>query len=210
MTDLTVETINISPTLRVRIEYDRDPDSPANWDNVGEIAYTSTRHTLGTQEVSRDRMDEIAQGIRSGKLIGLPVYAYVHSGSMIAAGKRLKGTSGKFVFCNPFSCPWDSGQSGFVYTTREKAIREFGKKIMTNKVKQATLQCLAGEVETFSQYLEGDVYGYIVERTELDEDGDPGEWEGLESCWGYYGIEYARAEGKSVAEHWAAEEAQPA
>lgn len=186
MSKNSVETFDINPTLRVRIEYDNDSGGPGEWDNVGQIAYCSSRETLGTERVSRERLDEISAGIRDGSLIGLPVFAYVHSGATIR--------------CAPFSCPWDSGQSGFVYCTKEKAIAEFGNKILTAKARAQALKCLAGEVETFDQYLTGQVYGFIVERVIRDEDGDEVDTEELDSCWGHYGLDYCIEQGKYAAE----------
>jgi len=45
-----------------------------------------------------------------------------------------------------------------------------------------------GLVETWNQYLSGDVYGVIVEV--MDETGAPIDDE-KDSCWGYYGFDYA-------------------
>lgn len=149
--------------------FDPDPQ-PYDGDLVGQIAYlNSGRYTLGTEEVSRDRMDEIAQGIRSGELIGLPIYAYVHGGATIRAS-----TSN-----NPFDCPWDSGMSGFVYTTKDRA-----RKLMGDDAdnQEKVVEALRGEVELFDAYLTGFVFGYVVERA----DGEL-----LDSCWGWYGLEDA-------------------
>lgn len=163
--------------LRVLIEQDCDPRSPAEWDNVGEIAYVSNRYTLGTEHVSRDRLDEIAAGIGSGELIGLPVFAYVHSGAIIRAAEN-----------NPFHCPWDSGQSGFVYCTRERAVQEFG---LPEKVaRREALRAMVNEVETFSQYLQGDVYGYQIMRGN----------DVVDSCWGLYDLDHAVKTAKEAAE----------
>lgn len=196
MSNHTVETIDISPTLRVRIEYDRDPESPAEWSQFGKIAYCSSRETLGTENVSRDRLYEISKGIRDGSLIGLPVYAYVHSGATIRTA--------------PYSCPWDSGQSGFVYASKDDAIKEFGKKILTAKAKAKAIACLEAEVESFDQWLRGDVYGYVVERLTLDEDGEVGDAEDLDSCWGFYGLDYVIEEAKAIGAHYLAEEVKEA
>jgi hypothetical protein len=188
MTDTrnSVEVIDISPTLRIRIEYDDDPMSPAEWDNVGQIAYSDrSRNTLGTEGVDSERMREIQEGLHDGSLIGLPVYAYVHGGSTISTGA--------------FSCQWDSGQSGFVYCTKEKAIAEFGKKILTAKVREKVLKCLTGQVDTFAEYLRGEVYGYIIERVTRDEDDDITDTEELSSCWGFFGEEYCIAEARASA-----------
>ena len=189
-----METIKINDRVSVRIERDTDPYSPANWDNVGEIAYCSSQYCLGTERVTPHRMNEIAQGIRFGDLIGMPVFAYVHSGSTIKAAET-----------NPFRCEWDSGQSGFVYCTVAKGIEEFGTKrdqlnLAEGKVRKGTaamraktLKCLIGEVATFDQYLQGDVYGYVIEV-----DGEE-----KNSCWGFYGLEYAKQEATSAAQHYA-------
>ena len=169
---MTVISIT-TPSLRINIVQDTDPTSPAEQDNLGEIAYCSSKYALGTESVSRERLVEISKGILDGSLIGMPVWAYVHSGATIRA-----------AYSNPFSCPWDSGQSGFVYTTKEKAIKAFGKAYMTIATRDKTLKCLVAEVEAFDQYLTGDVYGYIVEELV---DGD---WKQLDSCWGFYGYDY--------------------
>lgn len=186
MSNYTVKTINITPTLRVRIEHDQDAESPANWDNVGAITYRKgAREVLGTEAIDENRYHDITQGIENETLIGLPVYAYVHSGASIST--------------TAYNCPWDSGRSGWVYCTKEKAIAEFGKKILSATAKEKALSCLRGEVETFSQYLAGEVYGYIVERAVV------GGWEVLDSCWGCYGLDYTINEGRSAAEHFAEE-----
>lgn len=183
---MSIENIAFEHDIRVRIECDEDPESPASWDNLGKIAYYSgARYVLGTEAVSRDRLDEIRDGIENGVLVGLPVFAYIHGVVTITAAES-----------NPFQCPWDSGQSGFVYCTRGDAIKEFGKKQLTKSVRERALKCLVDEVETFNQYLNGNVYGYIVERVTSDD------VEELEACWGYYGLDCAVEEGKAVAAHY--------
>lgn len=196
MSKNSVDTIDINPNLRVNIEYDNDPMSPTEWDNVGQIAYCSSRETLGTENVTRDRLREIQQGIEDGSLIGLPVYAYVHSGVTIRT--------------SPFNCRWDSGQSGYVYCTKEKAIKEFGKKILTKRVEEAALKCLQAEVKVFDQYLTGDVYGVVVQRVLRDEEGDEAGTEELESCGGFYGLDYAREEANRMGDWQAGQDVKEA
>lgn len=186
-----VETIDLENNIRVLIVPDEDPQSPADWDSLGQIAYLSrSRYVLGTESVSSDRLDEIGAKVRSGEYIGIPVFAYVHGQATIKAAES-----------NPFHCQWDSGRSGWVYCTREDAIREFGKKVLTKKVREAAEKCLRAEVETFAQYLRGEVYGFVVERVTKDEDGDITNTEELDSCWGFYGLECAIEEGKAAGKH---------
>lgn len=175
----SVETQTFEHGITARIEYDTDVQPPhEDMDMVGRIAYLArSREVLGSEEVSLDRMDEIAEGIRDGSLVGLPVYAYVHGGSTIRT--------------SPFNDPWDSGQTGFVYCTKERAVAECGSA-------EAALKCLEGEVSTFDDYLRGNVYGYVVE----DADGNH-----LDSCWGFYGLDYCREQAHDAARSFVQERA---
>jgi len=157
--------------ITYRIEQDSDSANPGEW-LFGHIAYHSSRYALGTDCVSRDRLDEIKAGVDSGKLIGMPVYAYVHSGATISTSS--------------FSCPWDSGQSGYVYCTREEAIAELGKKSLTKRTKEQALELLEDTVKVFDMYLQGDIWGYVIE-----DDGKE-----LGSCWGFYGYESCKKEAE--------------
>lgn len=158
MDEIIVDSKTYARGLVGKIVYDNSPQ-PYDGDTVCQIAYLKrSSYTLGTEAVSKERMDEIAEGIKDGSLVGLPIYAYVHGGATIRAGE-------------PFSCQWDSGMSGFAYCTKDVAITECGSV-------EKALGVIRGEVEIFDAYLTGDVFGYVLE----DEDGDT-----LESCWGYYG-----------------------
>ena len=42
-------------------------------------------------------------------------------------------------------------------------------------------------LETVRQYLDGEVYGFIVERKPLVSKDDDAKWEEVDSCWGFYG-----------------------
>lgn len=118
-----------STTFKFRLEQDQDCPNPlTDCDGMPKVAYLSrSRYVLGSEAVDQERMDEIAKGIESGKLIGLPVYAYVHSGVALSTG--------------PFSCPWDSGQSGFVYETKETILEWYGKKRMTKQLRVPSRPC---------------------------------------------------------------------
>jgi hypothetical protein len=55
---------------------------------------------------------------------------------------------------------------------------------MSPQLRQQAIEILESEVKMYSQYLSGDVYGYVV---------------GEESCWGFYGIDAAREAAKEAA-----------
>ena len=155
--------------------YDSDPESPADWDNLGTITYAKrSSYTLGYKGVDSDEDAEIARKVESGEYIGIPVYAYVHGQATIRAG-----------YNNPFGCPWDSGRSGWVYVSRADALKEVGGTKMSKKKRATIERILRGEVNTFATYLEGSVYGIVI----TDPDGEE-----VDSVWGVYGFDYAKEE----------------
>jgi hypothetical protein len=109
------------------------------------------------------------------RFIALPLYLYDHSGITM-------NTSG-------FHCPWDSGQVGWIYVSREDALKEYSRKRMSGKLRDKVEQVLRGEVEVYDQYLRGDVYGYVVKMKDKTED----------SCWGFYGMDYCLEEARRIA-----------
>ncbi len=62
-----------------------------------------------------------------------------------------------------------------------------------------TADYLAGDIETWQAYLDGDVYGigYAVNEARVLDDGEPidlDEWDVTIECWGFYGDDYAMSE----------------
>jgi hypothetical protein len=55
------------------------------------------------------------------------------------------------------------------------------------------LDTSAPEADEWQAYIDGDVYGYAVDRAiEFDSDGEPIDWLEIEACWGFYGETYAK------------------
>jgi hypothetical protein len=80
---------------------------------------------------------------------------------------------------------------------------EFGKgksKRITKAAREQAERCLRQEVETYDDYLTGQVYGYVVREPVLDENGDDDGTGEEESYWGFYGEEYCKEEARHVAE----------
>lgn len=169
-------TINIIP--------DFDPESPREWDNLGTILYSSSaRECIGDRAVGREEMNEI---MNRKDIVCLPVYAYIHSGVTI-------NTTG-------FSCTWDSGQCGIIYVTYADVLKEWSRKRMSKKLRAQIEDNLRGEIATYDQYLRGDVYGYSISKKNTCETCEHTDDEVLDSCWGFYGIDYCREEAQAVAD----------
>lgn len=150
----------------IEIEQDTFPMNPLeNYSMFGNITYNPrSRYMLGDTPMDGEKVDRIA---RSRDYITIPVFAYVHSGATVKVGES-----------NPFTCPWDSGQSGIVFISRADARKELGIKRITKKQEERIKEYLTGTVETFNQYITGEVYCYKIK----DAEGNI-----IDSCWGYYG-----------------------
>lgn len=163
---------------KIAILQDSDYDSPRDWDNLGTMVCWHRRYNLGDKHSFSEPSDFLEWKKRHDVIV-LPLYLYDHGGITISTG--------------PFSCPWDSGQIGYIYVEKDKVRKEWGWKHITKKRQERVLRVLRGEVSTYDDYLTGNVYGYTVSR------GD----EELDSCWGFYGdyqtsgiLEEARASVK--------------
>ncbi len=168
-----LETINYK-NHTIGIYSDDCAESPRTWDNICEFHCSHRKYLLGDKGYNysngQDCIEAAQQAEKQGDIV-MPLYLYDHSGITISL--------------SPFSCRWDSGQVGFVIVRKEKMLRELSAKRFTKSLKNKALKIAQGEVETYDQYLRGEVYGY-----KIDGDGD--------SCWGFYGQEECISEAKSI------------
>jgi hypothetical protein len=157
--------------LTVRIITDPDPMNPRKeYDNAAHMVCFHRRYDLGDKHnMSAEEAKEFVERIKKQGAAVLNLYLYDHSGITMRT--------------SPFSCPWDSGQVGFIYMERKDILNNWGVKRMTKKLFMQAVQLMEGEVETYDQYLTGDVYGFVIE----DADGEE-----LDSCWGHYGLKWAK------------------
>jgi hypothetical protein len=176
------EAVKPTPTT-IRIEHDQDCESPLEHDDIVITYKKGSRYTLGNTPVEQEEFEQLVARIQSGELIGLPVYAYVHS------GVALKASSWAGLLPQGHA-EWDSGLSGVAYITKATALEWHGGKIVTKKIRESCLKSLEGSVEAFGRWLNGECYGYVIE----DEHGDE-----IDSCWGFVGHEYALEQAKALA-----------
>lgn len=168
--------------LTLRIEQDESPESPREWSNVGVLCLDGLKNydlVDSGAEGFIDKADDQYEYMRLARKeypIVLPVMAYIHGGMSLYVGEHK-------------TCQWDSGFAGCIYATRESIKENFGYERLNEKRIEIITKAMEQEIETMNQYINGDVYGYIVE----DEDGDH-----LDSCWGFYGYEEAEREGKEA------------
>lgn len=153
----------------IKIFQDTDPLNPrTDWDHCDTMVCFHRRYNLGDKHDWKDSFNswqELAEQIEKDfkPVVMLPLYLYDHSGITISTG--------------PFSCPWDSGQVGFIFMSREEALKNWSRKRVTKKLQDRIEKFLESSVKEYDDYLTGNVYGF-----EITKDG-----EDIESCWGFFG-----------------------
>jgi len=146
---------------RVVIDNDPDSESPREWQSENNtLVAICRRYKIGDREPNSD--DELETVRADETLAVLPVYMYDHSG--IALNTK------------PFSCPWDSGMIGYIF-----------EKIGENETREQVEQRLAGDIETYSQYLNGEVFWFKREKKNECETCSHVTWEHIDSCCGFIG-----------------------
>ena len=179
---------------KLTILFSDHDESPREFDNLGTMICFHRRYDLGDSHnynsgdygswsevkkaIERDyrrNKDEVA--------VILPLFLYDHSGITIST--------------KAFSCPWDSGQVGFIVVGKEKLRKEYNVKKITEKIKEKAKEVLLGEVDVYDSYITGEVYGFKLE----DLDGEL-----IDGCYGFYGqdglktiVEYLPEEYKELA-----------
>ena len=156
-------------------------------EHLGKIVYVSSHYVLGDERLSPESIKALT---RRCDIVYLPVYVLIHSTVCLAT--------------RPFSCPWDSGQSGIIYAEKEALRKLFGVKRLTQQLIRKVQKILESEIQEFSSYLSGDVWEYHLFRIPNDIDPeDVGDdmceaWEPVGSLYDLYGYAYAKDEAVSA------------
>ncbi len=207
--------------LRLSIYWDEYPDNPRNWDNLGTMICFHRNYYLGDVEESkryggpRDFLESLAEqllpdgnryyydeeddeidrleGMSMEELLDLvktknvilPLFIYDHGGVTM-------NTSG-------YSCPWDSGQVGWIYISHDIINKEYGRPIDEETIKLVT-EVLEAEVKLYDYYLTGSIYGYVIDEKKTCSECGHIIYDELDSCWGFYGENVKREMKENVEE----------
>ena len=166
--------------LNIEIFQDDNAWNPrAECDCFGSMVCFHRNYDLGDKNHDYCTPESLTEAIDRGKLLAIPLFLYDHSGITIRCGDS-----------NPFSCPWDSGQLGYIVVSHEKILKEFNRKHITPSLLEKARKILVGEVKCYDNYITGNVYGYRITNNDGNE---------LDSCWGYIGdSDYCLEEAKRV------------
>lgn len=171
------------------------PESPREWSNLCTLATAHRRYTLGEKEFGGDLVDliyelepdiddEVYDMAKADPEMTVEdferhamdrfdelyfhrtVYLYDHSGLSVSLGG--------------FSCPWDSGPVGIIFVRKDEAQKEYCMTKRELTIEEYVDKIMESEIKVFDQYLQGDVYGFILRN---------GDGEEVDSCWGFYGYD---------------------
>ena len=162
----TIESKNYVANIQFdTLPYDPREDAIRNNDNFGTlIAFHSNYNLSDNNDWTKE---ELLEHIQKEDILSLPVYMYEHSGIALRT--------------TPFNCKWDSGQIGYIFISHANIIKWFGKLDLEQAEKN-----LIAEIEEYSQYCNGEVYGYqIYKKGESCSDE-------VNACWGYIGYDHVK------------------
>jgi hypothetical protein len=169
--DEAYETIQHGP-FTITIYNDPDPMSPREWDNIGRVqGCNEWTFSDGSSADAGAAYREVRE-TEPGGIIALPI----------------KVVDGPYTMVRETS---DWGYADGIYwaaVDETLAVADHGFRTII-EVKDA----MRAELATLNQWLEGDVWGYVV----TDPLGTH-----VSSCWGFFGTEEAKSEGYAAA-RWA-------
>lgn len=165
-----METYKLNNGKTLEVTQDDYPYNPRHDDNLSTMICFHNRYSLGDKHNYKHQdysgWAEMEKAIIKNEkpAIILPLYLYDHSGITIST--------------SPFSCHWDSGQIGFIFVSKEKLRKAWSIKRITKHYIGLELEILLAEVETYDNYIRGEVYSYTL----LNENGEV-----EDSCSGFIG-----------------------
>jgi hypothetical protein len=171
----------------VTVTIHRDPDAPnprTEFDNLGTVVgWRHPRYCLGDEQLSIDtRSPEeiVAELIEYGDArVILPIHFHPQEGDLSVS----RPDSEAFENCD-----------GVIYVTAATLRKHYRlKRISKQAITYATAR-LEAEIAEYSAYLTGRVFGFAIEH------GD----EHLDSCWGFYQLDYCEARAEESANYQAA------
>lgn len=178
---------------RIEIFYDDDPSNPREDDNLSALVCFHGRYNLGDPHDYRTEdhggWDDVRQAIIRDydPVVILPLFLYDHSGITIRVGRGFGEIDAQ---------GWDWGCVGFAFVSRDKYDAE---RAVAPDYSPADAEArLRAEVETYDQYLRGEVFGYVVSKVSTCDHGDE-HADTEDSCWGFYSVEDALSEARAAA-----------
>lgn len=165
-------------TVKIYWDEDQQHADPRECDNLGTMVYFGSDYTWGDEQ-ERDVGDretyirEFCEDPENEVAVLVPIY-FADYGS---SGGRCYTTS-------------PDSANGMIYVDRDDLRKEYGEDPDATSNARKLFET---EVEVYDSYMQGEVYGFVIE----DPDG-----EHQDSCWGFLGeLSYCKSEAMEAAKH---------
>ena len=178
-----IETISYKGH-KIGIYYDESAESPREWDNLSMIYSNSRRFNPDKLDID-DLMNEIGISEFPGfknilkrmdhDYIAYRVCIVDHSYVALSLNRPVP---------NPYM-GFDTGTSGIMAVSKDAVRREYGVKRITKNIRKKVESVFEGELNALEKYMNGEVDGYMID-------------DGMDSCWGFYSMDEAIEEAKSI------------
>ena len=165
-------------SIIIKVERDTDAQSPRGDCNFGAMVCWHRRYRLGDVQPKCDPQEWLADGgVPEGSVV-LPLYLMDHGGISMSTGD--------------YGDRWDSGRVGWIFADPDMIRKEHmlaADAEITAEIRASVERTLKSEVAVYSDYLEGNVWGYVIENihkcsecgSDVHDTGDD------DSCWGFIG-----------------------
>lgn len=174
----------------IEIKRDDEPGSPKNWADTSLFLVYEHRQFHVEQEGFEPR--EIAEYLNSPEdnhrhsaykdYHIFPVEAHIHSGVSLK------------IFDGMKTCSFDSSVTGFALISKKEfncdLNRKHNEKLKDKTDEEIYRHFAQGLLDTWNQYLSGDIYGFETYWVKKCSSCGNGEKTFVDSCWGYYGNDH--------------------
>lgn len=93
--------------------------------------------------------------------------------------------SGITISMSSFGCSFDSGQVGFIYIMKDEFSKYYEDSKTESELADLAFKVMSAEVETYDQYLRGEVYAYTIECGHT--------YKMIGGCAGFYGYDHEKS-----------------
>lgn len=167
---------------KVKIVIDSTPTNPrTEMDNLGTMLtkrniennfYVQAKESLSSKDYSKI-LDNKGDALeiknileKTNQFLIFNLYRYEHGNCIY-----------KIADENPFGCRFDSGLAGWIVVPKNKVRNEYSCQRITKKIVDKVLSVVSSEMDIYTDYCNGDVYGYFSVDSTGEED----------SCFGFFG-----------------------
>ena len=126
------------------------------------------KYSFYNEDLPESEYEDFLKSLKgNSEFLAFPVYCYEHSGVAF-------NTTG-------FSCPWDSGMIGFIYTNQWNVYQDHNVRMISPKLKERLRAIAEAELQELEDYVMGRGYGYYL----YDKDDNE-----IDQCSGFLGDDH--------------------